>query len=72
MRPSRDALVAQLDRASDFESEGREFEISPSAPFIKHFSILDRLFARFLLLPLVAIIFFANCFPELAERPDAA
>ena len=26
VQPSRAALVAQLDRASDFESEGREFE----------------------------------------------
>ena len=31
-RDAHDAPVAQLDRAPDYESGGREFEISPGAP----------------------------------------
>ena len=34
MRGLRDALVAQLDRALDYESRGREFESSRARHFL--------------------------------------
>ena len=33
-RPMKDALVAQLDRALDYESRGREFESSRARHFL--------------------------------------
>ena len=37
-RPMKDALVAQLDRALDYESRGREFESSRARHFLPIYS----------------------------------
>ena len=37
-RPMKDALVAQLDRALDYESRGREFESSRARHFLQIYS----------------------------------
>ena len=43
LRLFKDALVAQLDRALDYESRGREFESSRARHFLAEASILSDL-----------------------------